>query len=194
MLHTNLIAARRSGAKHATQALRTARLATIVVGLAVVFVPLLLSGVLSSRATRLREVKAERLALSATVARHQALTEEIARLTESAAVADAAHLNNLHWHELLRELRDRLPAGLWLTKVEVAAADGSPQRVVLQGQADEHDAIGGLVAALTGSSFFSAAALQSSAPVSGSDAPYAFTIQAVLRQPLAPGEAPEARS
>ncbi len=195
MLHTNLIGDRASAAQRLRQALRTARLATLMVGLGAVFIPLLLSGILSARATRLREVKQERLALAATVARHQALTAEIARLTDPAAVASAAHFNAALWHDLLRELRDRMPAGVWLTSVDVAAAAGpGGQRLTLTGQADDHEAIGGLVAALTGSPWFAAAQLQSSAPVAGSDAPYAFTIETVLRRAVAPKAAPEVSS
>jgi len=195
VLHTNLIGDRASAAQRLRQALRTARLATLMVGLGAVFIPLLLSGILSARATRLREVKQERLALAATVARHQALTAEIARLTDPAAVASAAHFNAALWHDLLRELRDRMPAGVWLTSVDVAAAAGpGGQRLTLTGQADDHEAIGGLVAALTGSPWFAAAQLQSSAPVAGSDAPYAFTIETVLRRAVAPKAAPEVSS
>lgn len=196
MLHTNLIAARASSARQAQLALRTAVRATMLVGLAAVFIPLLLSGIVSSRATRLREVKAERIALSATVGHHQSLVDEIARLKAPAAIASAAHFNDALWQDLLRELRDRMPPGVWLTDVEVAAAqDGTVgQRVTLTGQADDHEAIGGLVTALTGSPWFAAAQLKQSAPVEGSQPPYAFTIEAVLRRALAPPEAPEVRS
>ncbi len=123
------------------------------------------------------------------------MTAEIARLTDPAAVASAAHFNAALWHDLLRELRDRMPAGVWLTRVDVAAAAGpGGQRLTLTGQADDHEAIGGLVAALTGSPWFAAAQLQSSAPVAGSDAPYAFTIETVLRRAVAPKAAPEVSS
>ena len=196
MLHTNFIAARASAARQAVTAWRTARRTTIAAGCVAILVPLLLANVVSSRASRLREVKQERLALAESTAKHAALTAEIVRLKAPSEIAAASHFNDALWHDLLRELRDRLPAGLWLTGVEVAPAVGETvgQRLTIEGQAEDHEAIGAFVAALTGSPWLATAQLRESEPVEGSQAPYAFSLEAVLRRALVAPPPPGVRS
>lgn len=193
MRHTNLIAARSAPVEPLRAAWRTAIFATLGVGAVALLVPLLLTGVWSARAERLRVVQQERLALAPAVAQQGALTLEIARLQYPAMVAVAAHTNNATWSGLLQELRDRLPAGLWLTEVAVSPATGAPQPLTLAGQAENHEAIGEFVAALTGSAWLAAAELRASAPAEGSGPPYDFAIDALLRRPLTVSGAGEAR-
>lgn len=198
LLHTNFIADRLAQRRYAARLARLGVRTTIVVWLLLLLPPLLLDSVAGQRAAALLAVKTRRADVTAAAAETAWLRGEMNRLQLAHSLTTAVHANDALWLDLLAELRDRLPAGVWLAKLEVAAPAtdeaGTPQprRLVLTGRAEEHASIGAYLAALNQSPWLAGAALIESAPTEGTTGPFEFRIEAPLSHPLPelPGAAP----
>lgn len=102
-------------------------------------------------------------------------------LATAAALAEQAQLNRQQWSAALAELRDRTPAGLWLTSVECGAG-GLERTVKLAGRAAGAAAVGELAAGLNRSARFSQMVVLTCQPATGKDkALTEFSLSGVLR-------------
>ena len=195
-LHTNFIASR------TTVRLRSRRLArlglrwTPWLGLVLLTIPLLLLTAASMLADALLKTREVRDQIADRAAETPRMKDDLRSLKSLRRTVTGMHANNAQWLALTGELRDRLPAGVWLTRVTVAEAgvqDGRPsQQLLLEGKCESLDGAGALVKALSESPWCAAAVLQSSGAAAPLDtkaavtspAPLRFTIAASLRRPI----------
>lgn len=163
MLRTNFIPDRLAR-RRAAAALVRRGLAAFLLSAVVALLPCaLLYGLATHDAARALALRQERDRLGPTPSEALWRREQIERLSKPRELVRAAHINNSDWLALLRELRDRLPPGAWLTEVTVvpsrtgptgAAAPESRHRLLIRGAAESHEPIGQYLEALTRSRFF----------------------------------------
>ncbi|MBI2302040.1 MAG: PilN domain-containing protein [Armatimonadetes bacterium] len=123
--------------------------------------------------------------VAAAVDEEARLRSEIARLTAPAKIARGVHANDARWLDLLGELRNRLPAEMWLSRLEVtAAAAGQGQTVRLEGGAASHDAVGRYLQSLCESPWLATPRLVRTGPTVAGANGITFELQAALRVPL----------
>jgi len=199
LLHINFIAERVAERRRTARLARTGLRLTLLAGVLLLIPPFVLDTMASNRATRLRQTRYEREKYAVRAAEHRRLKAELARLQEPRRIAVGVHANNAQWLDLLRELRNRLPQGVWYTRLALQEPLPGPggalrQTVLMEGAADQHQAIGALVKALTESPWVATAELQRSGPQQkdAAAAPFAFRIELQLRRPIPElaGEAP----
>lgn len=201
---TNFIPERAQQRGAAARGLRLVRVATPLVAL-LVCVPMVLVQELSARrAAALLYAEQQRDALAGTVAELTWRRAETKRLAPARDVVRAAHTNVAAWTDVLRDLRDRAPDGLWLTRLDLVPhlTKGLPQTVALGGQAQNAGVIGAYLEALNRSAWLAHANLVAShpapvatPPTGGPSLPPApstanlinFELRAVLRRPIAEG-------
>ncbi len=200
MLHTNFIADRTAQRRQSARLARSGVRLTVLAGLLLLVPPFTLDTLASNRAASLRETRLERARYGVRAAEHQRLSAELARLREPRRIAVGVHANNAQWLDLLRELRNRLPQSIWYTRLQLqepipGAGGRLRQSVLIDGAADEHQAIGALTKALNESPWVETAVLKRSAPESkdAAAAPFAYQLELRLRRPIPElaGEAPK---
>ncbi len=147
----------------------------------------LVSSLASNRAEALQRLSEERQAVGAAAAQARLIRTELERVDGPRRLARAVRVNNAHWLDLLRELRDRLPEQAWLTAVEVTSVvpGEAASALRLEGQAGGHEAIGRLLTSLCQSPWIESARLiESSSDDAREEAPIDFAIEGRLRRPI----------
>ncbi|MCC7494242.1 MAG: PilN domain-containing protein [Fimbriimonadaceae bacterium] len=183
----NFIAERYAARRRAWRLAAGLRRANVVVLLLLTLVPLLLERAASVGAWRLLQARLDRGRIADQAAETRRLQTELRDLAEPRRRAMGVHGNNAQWRDLLHELRDRLPEGLWLTRLEVeAVGDDGRQVLRLEGRAERQQAIGELVQRLNQSPWCGVAVLQRSRPADAASGagPLEFTVTGLVRRPL----------
>lgn len=177
---------------------RTARRGLLLLlgcGLLAILLPLWLDSWVSYYAAELLRIRTAREAVAADSGEAAWLATDLARLAEPSRIARQTHANCALWHDLLRDLRDRLPNELWLTSLSVGKPSGtelSGREIQLSGAARNQAAIAGYLTAVGESPWIDTAEFQQSREETAGDEaerPLAFTLKLTLKRPLAlPGE------
>ncbi len=196
------LAARRAEARRAAWAMAIA----LAVPLLLLSAVGLIYNLATERATTMLGANLRRADDAPTIIQGGWLHAENERLAETRALSVGAHANLARWSDLLRELRDRLPADLWLTHVSVTRPDfraetpaepsAQPQALIIRGTAVRAEAVGEYLEALSRSPRLLGTRLVTSAP-SANEVPgpegepqpaVDFELHSQVREPISDGE------
>ncbi len=160
-----------------------------LLGVLLLAVPVALDLLVTRAADRLRQTTLARQSVTATAATTTRIDAALTRLRSTHRLAVGLHAADAQWLALLKELRDRLPEHLWLTRLQVMAETAGEggvrqQRVLLSGRAGDSKATGQLLEALNRSPWFHSAVLKRARPPEQGAGPSEFEIEAVLRRPI----------